>query len=492
MLYNINVQIMEALRPVNVLARLGRQYLYQPFNPLNYSWTFRTARAAMELVERITEYYEEPAWELDTVEVNGRTVNVTYETVLDKPYCKLLHFKRDMEVSNQPKILMIAPISGHYATLLRGTVKEYLPDHEVYITDWKNARDVPLADGSFHFDDYVDYLMEFFRELGPDVHVMAVCQPCVPSLVAAAVMAEKGEELPHTMILKGGPVDVRINPTEVNDYATGRDLEWYEDNVICRVPKEFKGRGQLVYPGFIQLSGFMSMNWDTHINKHFTFFTDLVKGDGDSAEAHRLFYNEYLAVMDMPAHYYLDTIRKVFLETQLPKGEMEYRGKRIDLTKIENMGLMTIEGELDDITGRGQTSAALDLCSSIPDEKKLHVEFAGVGHYGIFNGRKFRELIAPRVKSFMEDVASKRVLNSAVAEQAIEEKVEAKPEVEVQEPKVAGSVEPEASKATVEPTVAAESTAPAKPKAPAKRRTTRTKAPAKASSTRPPKGTSLQ
>ncbi len=241
------------------------------------------------------------------------------------------------------------------------------------------------------------------EKLGPDTHVLAVCQPCVPALVAAGYMAmHNNPNLPKSMSLMGGPVDVRINPTDVNDYASGRDLEWFEDNVICRVPPGFKGRGQLVYPGFIQLTGFMSMNMDSHISKHFKFFSDLVKGDGESAEAHRQFYNEYLAVMDMPAQYYLDTIRRVFLEHQLPKGELEFRGEKVDLKTIKTMALMTIEGELDDITGRGQTACALDLCAGIAKSKKQHLEEEGVGHYGIFNGRKFRESIAPKVKAFMQ------------------------------------------------------------------------------------------
>ncbi|WP_221792978.1 polyhydroxyalkanoate depolymerase [Oceanobacter mangrovi] len=402
MLYNINAQIMESLRPVHVMARMTRQFLYQPTNPLNYSWTYRTMRASMELVERITDFYEEPAWGLDSTEIDGREVAISYEVIQSKPYCNLLHFKREKAGLLQPKVLMIAPMSGHFATLLRGTVNEFLPDHEVYITDWKNARDVPMADGTFHFDDYVDYLIDFLQTLGPDVHVMAVCQPCVPALVAAALMAMHNDPcLPASMTLMGGPIDVRINPTGVNDYASGKDLEWFEDNVIMRVPRGFAGRGQLVYPGFIQLSGFMSMNWDTHMSKHFKFFTDLVKGDGESAEGHRLFYNEYLAVMDMPAHYYLDTIRKVFLEQALPKGEMEHRGHPVDLTAITDMSIMTIEGELDDITGRGQTACALDICSGIPADRKRHLEAEGVGHYGIFNGRRFREMIAPQIKEFM-------------------------------------------------------------------------------------------
>ena len=409
MLYKINAQMMEAMRPVHVLARQTRQMFYQPWNPFNGSWLFRTVRASMELTERLTDYYEEPAWDLDTTEINGKTVDIAYDVVVQKPYCDLLHFRRCTSGLEQPKVLMLAPLSGHFATLLRGTVREFLPDHEVYITDWRNARDVPLSDGSFHFDDYVDYLIEFMEHLGPDTHVLAVCQPCVPMLVAAGYMAmTNNPNQPRSMTLMGGPVDTRINPTDVNDYASGKDLEWFEDNVICRVPRGFVGRRQLVYPGFIQLTGFMSMNMDSHVSKHFKFFTDLVKGDGESAEAHRQFYNEYLAVMDMPAHYYLETIRRVFLEHQLPKGELMIHGERLDLGAIRDIALLTVEGELDDITGRGQTACALELCSGIPATRKQHMEVEGVGHYGIFNGRRFREEIAPAVKAFMRQHAGKQ------------------------------------------------------------------------------------
>ena len=403
MLYKINAQIMNVMRPMHVMARQSRQMFYFPLSPLNSSWFLRTFRASMELVERLTDYYEKPEWFLDTTEIDGREVGIEYINAVEKPYCNLVHFRRRARGLKHPKVLIVAPLSGHFATLLRGTVREFLPDHEVYITDWKNARDVPRIEGEFSFDDYVQYLMEFMAHLGPDTHVLAVCQPCVPALVAASVMSKRGDEnLPKTMTLMGGPIDVRISPTEVNDYAGGKDLEWFEDNVICRVPQEFVGKGQMVYPGFIQLSGFMSMNMDNHVNKHFKFYNDLIKGDGESAEAHREFYNEYLAVMDMPAKYYLDTIRKVFIDQKLAKGTMEYRGEPIDLKDIKNMALMTIEGELDDITGRGQTSCALELCSSIPKTKKVHLEEPGVGHYGIFNGRKYRESIAPQVKAFMQ------------------------------------------------------------------------------------------
>ncbi|MDP2546832.1 MULTISPECIES: polyhydroxyalkanoate depolymerase [unclassified Oceanobacter] len=417
MLYKLNAKIMDAMRPVHVWSRMTRQSLYQPLNPLNSSWTFRSMRAGLETVERLTDCYETPVWGLDTTEIDGREVAVHYDVIVDRPYCNLLHFRREEAPEGQPTVLLLAPLSGHYATLLRNTVREFLPDHEVYITEWKNARDVPMADGAFHFDDYVEYLIDFCRVLGPNIHAIAVCQPCVPALVAASLMSMDGDpNLPSSMTLMGGPIDVRINPTGVNDYASGKDLEWFEDNVICRVPRDFKGRGQLVYPGFIQLSGFMSMNMDSHVSKHFKFFTDLVKGDGESAEGHRVFYNEYLAVMDMPAHYYLDTIRRVFLDQALPKGEMDYRGRRIDLTAITDMAMMTVEGELDDITGRGQTSCALELCSGIPADRKQHMEAEGVGHYGIFNGRRFRELIAPKIKAFIAEQPIRESQDVAAAE----------------------------------------------------------------------------
>jgi len=406
MLYAINAQIMNAMRPVHVAAGITRQMLYLPWHPAHYSWTLRSARASLELMERLTDFYEKPEWMLDTTEIDGKEVGIEYVDAVEKPYCNLVHFRRRKRGLEQPKVLIVAPLSGHFSTLLRGTVREFLPDHEVYITDWLNARDVPMSKGEFSFNNYVDYLLEFMEFLGPDTHVMAVCQPCVPALVAAAYIAQNDlDYMPRSMTLMGGPIDVRISPTEVNDYATGKDLEWFQDNVICHVPDGFPGRGQLVYPGFIQLSGFMSMNMDNHINKHFKFFNDLIVGDGDSAEAHREFYNEYLAVMDMPARYYLDTIRRVFLEYQLPKGEMEFRGEKVDLSAVKKMGLMTIEGELDDITGKGQTSCALDLCSGIPKTKKQHLEEPGVGHYGIFNGRKFRESIAPQIKEFMQKMS---------------------------------------------------------------------------------------
>lgn len=394
---------MKMVRPWHEMANINRQLLSSLYNPFADHPYFRTASASLELFERLTADYEEPEWELDSTTINNKKVNIKQQVVYQKPYCNLLHFKRQKIKAGQPKVLLIAPLSGHFATLLRATTKEFLPDHETYITDWRNARDVPLTEGSFSFDDYVTYVMEFITFLGPDTHVIAVCQPCVPAMVALSVMHQENDRnLPKSLTLMGGPIDVRINPTEVNDYASGKDLEWFDKNVICTVPSGFAGKGQTVYPGFIQLSGFLSMNMDSHVNKHFKFFGDLIKGDGDSAENHRQFYNEYLAVMDMPADYYLDTIHKVFLEHDLPNGTMEYQGKLIDLDAITKTAILTIEGEKDDITGRGQTSAALGLCIKLPKAKKKHYEQAGVGHYGIFNGRKYRDNIAPMIKDFIQ------------------------------------------------------------------------------------------
>lgn len=394
---------MKMVRPWHEMASATRQLMSHPINPFADHFYFRSTSASIELFERLTTDYEKPEWALDSTTINRKKVKISEKVVFHKPYCNLLHFKRDKPQAGQNKVLLIAPLSGHFATLLRSTVKEFLPDHETYITDWRNARDVPLSAGSFSFDDYVTYLIEFLTFLGPDTHVIAVCQPCVPAMVALAVMhQEKDRNIPKSLTLMGGPIDVRINPTGVNDYASGKNLEWFDKNVICTVPSDFVGKGQTVYPGFIQLSAFLSMNVDNHVNKHVKFFNDLIKGDGDSAESHRQFYNEYLAVMDMPADYYLDTIRKVFLEHKLPNGTMEYQGKKIDLGAITKTALLTIEGENDDITGRGQTSAILNLCGNLSDKKKQQYEQSGVGHYGIFNGRKYRETIAPMIKDFIK------------------------------------------------------------------------------------------
>ncbi|MFT6917024.1 MAG: poly(3-hydroxybutyrate) depolymerase [Motiliproteus sp.] len=416
MLYQLHHKLNQSAQPLHLWAQACTKQLKQPWmQPFQSPRITRKMLAHLELIVRCTDNYEKPEFGLKHTQINGEEVRVREEVSYGLPFCDLLHFRR-IGKHNHPKVLLVAPMSGHYSTLLRGTVEHFLPDHEVYITDWQNARDVPASEGGFTFDDYVRYLIEFLEHLGPDTHLIAVCQPSVAAIVAATVMAERNNpSAPRSLILMGGPIDTRISPTEVNDYASGKDLEWFEKNVINTVPADFEGAGQKVYPGFIQLSGFLSMNMNSHIKKHFKFFDDLVKGDGDSAEAHRNFYNEYLAVMDMPADFYLETIRKVFLEHRLPKGEMRFEGQVIDTSAVTKTALLTVEGENDDITGKGQTQAAHAILSNIPDANKEHYEQPDVGHYGIFNGRRFREEIGPKIKAFIQarsDVAPKTLTSA--------------------------------------------------------------------------------
>ncbi len=393
MLYQAQDMVARFLAPSNFLVSSLRQSMAHPFSPARYLPGSRLVRAQLELFERQTANYPKPDWDL----------GVTTRPLVQKPYCDLIEFETDLP-ADAPRVLMVAPLSGHWATLLRSTVAEFLPDHRVYITDWKNTRDVPLSAGGFHLDDYVDYLLEFTDAIAAPVNVVAVCQPSVPVLMMAAVQAAQGND-DHiaSITLMGGPIDTRLSPTEVNDYAANRELEWFEKNVVKTVPWRFAGAGQKVYPGFIQLSGFVAMNFDNHLSKHFKFFDDLISGDGDSAEKHRQFYDEYLAVMDLPADYYLETLDRVFIQHLLPKNEMTFRGKPLDMTAVTKPALMTIEGELDDITGYGQTKAAQKLLAGVPKDRKRHWLQPGVGHYGIFNGRKFREVIAPKIKAFMHE-----------------------------------------------------------------------------------------
>lgn len=403
MLYQLHHTLNQSVQPLHLWAQAWKKQLKLSWMlPFKFNAITRTLLAHLELIERCTDNYEKPEFGFKHTVIDGEKVRVREEVPHSLPFCDLLHFRRTGKY-NHPKVLLVAPMSGHYATLLRGTVEHFIPDHEVYITDWQNARDVPFHEGSFSFDDYVRYLIEFLDFLGPDTHVIAVCQPSVAAIVATTIMSERNNSnIPRSMTLMGGPIDTRVNPTEVNDYASGKDLEWFEKNVINTVPADFAGAGQKVYPGFIQLSGFMSMNMNSHIKKHFKFFDDLVKGDGDSAEAHREFYNEYLAVMDLPADFYLETIRKVFLEHRLPRGEMLFEGKKIDTSAVKKTALLTIEGENDDITGKGQTEAAHKILNNIPENMREHYEQPEVGHYGIFNGRRFREEVSPRIKAFIQ------------------------------------------------------------------------------------------
>ena len=375
-----------------------------PANPLTYTPFGRSIAASCELFERTTRRYGKPAFGLDTTTMNGIKVAVEERVVWQRPFCNLIYFDRQVGQRRkpQPKVLMVAPMSGHYATLLRGTVEAFLPDHEVYITDWIDARLVPMAAGSFGLDDYIDYVIAMLQKLGPDTHVMAVCQPSVPVLAAIARMEAEGDpSAPRSMTLMGGPIDTRRSPTAVNKLAMERGTDWFRSNCITRVPFPHLGAFREVYPGFLQLSGFMAMNFDRHLTAHYDMYKHLVAGDGDSAEKHRDFYDEYLAVMDLTAEFYLETVDKVFVQHALPKGELMHRDKPVDLTAIRRVALMTVEGEKDDISGVGQTKAAHDLCVNIPDDMRAEYLQMGVGHYGVFNGSRFRSEIAPRISDFM-------------------------------------------------------------------------------------------
>jgi poly(3-hydroxybutyrate) depolymerase len=394
-----------AVRPARVMADATRLVLSNPFNPFTHTSLGRHAKAALEVFERSTRRYRRPEFGVTETTVDGAPTAVHQEVVWQRPFCRIVNFKRDLPPergNNDPRVLIVAPMSGHFATLLRGTVEALLPNHDVYITDWQDARDVPLAAGSFDLDDYVDYLMDAFRMFRGDVHVFAVCQPSVPVLAATARMEAMGDPYaPQTMILAGGPIDTRVSPTAVNKLAEEKGTPWFARNVITTVPWPNPGFARQVYPGFLQLSGFMTMNLDRHLKAQKDMFFHLVQGDGDGAEKHREFYDEYLAVMDLTAEFYLQTIDSVFVKHELPRGVMYHRQERVDLGAIQRVGLMTIEGEKDDITGIGQCSAALKLCTGIAASDKIHFECPNVGHYGVFNGSRFRSEIVPRMANFI-------------------------------------------------------------------------------------------
>ncbi len=393
-----------ALAPARALAEAGRRFFASPLNPLAETPFARNAGAALDLFERATRRYAKPEFGIDQIEIDGQPVGVSETVDWSRPFCRLLHFERSGAAvgADDPRLLIVAPLSGHYATLLRGTVRTMLADHDVYITDWTDARVVPVTRGRFDLDDYIDYLIAMIEHLGSDVHVMAVCQPSVPVLAAVARMAaEDSASVPASMTLMGGPIDARINPTAVNRLAESRPLDWFRHNVIVKVPFPHAGAMRDVYPGFLQLTGFMSMNLDRHLNAHKDLFNHLVEGDGDSAQAHKAFYDEYLSVMDLTAEFYLQTIKTVFMDYALARGVMTHRGRPVDPSLIKKTALMTIEGEQDDISGVGQTEAAQALCTGIPARAKTHYLQPGVGHYGVFNGSRFRSEIAPRIGAFI-------------------------------------------------------------------------------------------
>ncbi|TPK90981.1 MULTISPECIES: polyhydroxyalkanoate depolymerase [unclassified Mesorhizobium] len=404
MFYQLYEMNHAALQPARLYADAVRLFYSNPLNPISHTPFGRSVAATAELFERTTRRYGKPQFGLDKTTVDWKSVAVTEKTVWSKPFCNLIRFERALPTGRKPdpKLLIVAPMSGHYATLLRGTVEAMLPHADVHITDWVDARMVPVAQGSFDLDDYIDYVIEMFHALGPDTHVMAVCQPSVPVLAAVALMEKRGDPfVPATMTLMGGPVDTRRNPTAVNLLAKEKGIDWFRDNVVMQAPWPVPGFGRMVYPGFLQLSGFMSMNLDRHIIAHKDFFMHLVKHDGDNAEKHRDFYDEYLAVMDLTAEFYLQTVDTVFVRHALPKGEMKHRGEPVDCAAIRNVALLTIEGENDDISGLGQTQAAHDLCVNIPADRHVHYMQPAVGHYGVFNGSRFRSEIVPRIVDFV-------------------------------------------------------------------------------------------
>jgi poly(3-hydroxybutyrate) depolymerase len=383
-----------------------------PFNPLSMTPFGRTIAAACEVFENVTRRYGKPAFDIKQTHIRGLPVPVVEEIALAKPFGNLLHFRREIPPggpTNDPKVLLIAPMSGHYATLLRGTVSAMLEEHDVYITDWADAREVPLFEGKFDLDDFIDYVIEFVRFLGPKTHVIAVCQPAVPALAATAVMAAINDpNQPMSLTMMGGPIDTRRNPTAVNNLAAERSLSWFEQNVIAHVPLPHAGAMRRVYPGFMQLTGFMTMNLERHVNAHMELYNNLVKGDCDSVKQHQDFYDEYLAVMDLTAEFYLQTVKTVFQDHALPDGTMMHRDIRVDCSAIQKTAIITVEGERDDICGLGQTEAAHALCKNVPEDEHFHYVQPGVGHYGVFNGTRWRTEIQPRLRQMIRSVEQKR------------------------------------------------------------------------------------
>jgi poly(3-hydroxybutyrate) depolymerase len=409
MLYHLYDLQHAILTPARIGAELMRSAFQNPWNPLSHLPIARTLAANAELFERVTRRFGEPEWALPETIIDGKPVAVHEEIIIEKPFCQLIHFRRDTN-RRDPRVLIVAPMSGHYATLLRGTVAAMLPHHDVYVTDWTDARQVPLSQGRFNLDDFITYLREFMALLGPRTHLIAVCQPAVPVLAAVSLMAaENDPNQPLSMTLMGGPIDTRISKTAVNRLAEERPLSWFENAVIETVPVYYPGAFRKVYPGFLQLSGFMSMNLDRHVGAHMKFYQHLVQGDGESAEFHRKFYNEYNAVMDITAEFYIQTIETVFQRHLLPRGQMKWRDphteRLVDVkpSAIEHTALFTIEGELDDISSRGQTTSAHDLCYNLSQKKQYHLFSLQTGHYGIFNGSRWKKEIMPRIRHFMRE-----------------------------------------------------------------------------------------
>ena len=418
MLYQIFETQRSLMEPFADFALAASKLYGQTSSPLAQNPMAQRVSAGYDLLYRLGKDYEKPQFDIKSVLVGDKEVAVHERVEVDKPFCELLRFKRFTDdaqtlakLKSQPVVLIVAPLSGHYATLLRDTARTMLKDHKVYITDWKNARLVPMSEGEFHLDDYVNYVQEFIRHLQKqygNCHVMSVCQPTVPVLAAVSLMASRGETTPLTMTMMGGPIDATKSPTAVNNLAMNKSLSWFENNVIYRVPDSFPGAGRRVYPGFMQHTGFVAMNPDRHLKSHYDYFQDLIKGDNSSAESHRQFYDEYNAVLDMDADYYLETISTVFQEFKLVRGTWDIKSptgkvERVRPQDIHATSLLTVEGELDDISGSGQTEAAHSLCKGIVRKEHHHLEVEGAGHYGIFSGRRWREVVYPHVRNFIKE-----------------------------------------------------------------------------------------
>jgi poly(3-hydroxybutyrate) depolymerase len=409
MLYALHEASFYASTPMRLAARAARDFWGSPLNPAANTELGRRLYAGADLFSNVTRRYGKPDWRIDSVKINDVDVRVRPTVVWQSPWARLIQFDRDMSDMRRagrfdldPAVLIVAPLSGHYATLLRGTVEAFLPNHAVFIVDWQNAREVSVLQGRFDFHDYIDHIRDMLRVLGPRPNVLAVCQPGPPVLAAAALMAEDGDpSRPASMTFMGSPIDARLSPTVTNNLAEEKPFTWFQSNMIYTVPAPYPGMGRRVYPGFVQLASFMSMNADKHQEAHQRYFHSLVDGDGDGADKHLEFYDEYLSVLDLTEEFYLQTIDIVFQRHLLPKGELMHRGRHVNTAAITDIGLMTVEGEKDDISGIGQTQAAHDLCVNIPAELKEDYVQPGVGHYGVFNGRRFREEIYPKVRDFI-------------------------------------------------------------------------------------------
>jgi poly(3-hydroxybutyrate) depolymerase len=437
MLYQFYETQRSLMEPFSDLAQTASKVFGNPLSIAGQNPFAQRISASYDLMHRLGKDYERPEFGLRTIDVDGVEVAIHERIEIDKPFCELRRFKRYSDdqatlekTKDQPAVLIVAPLSGHYATLLRDTVKTMLKDHKVYITDWKNARLVPLSEGEFHLDDYVNYVQEFIRHVQMkygNCHVMSVCQPTVPVLAAVSLMASRGEMTPLSMTMMGGPIDARKSPTAVNNLAMNKSHNWFENNVIYRVPASFPGAGRRVYPGFLQHTGFVAMNPSNHAKSHYDYFKDLIKGDDASTVAHRKFYDEYNAVLDMDADYYLETIRVVFQDFSLVNGNWDIRGvngkiERVSPADIKTTALFSVEGELDDISGSGQTQAVHEICSGVPSSKQKHFEAKGAGHYGIFSGKRWRDHVYPHVKSFIlahHTVATPEAASGAKAEPSV-------------------------------------------------------------------------